>query len=171
MKRNFVFGIIIAVFALQQVFSQELLIGIKPHQLITAGNSFDFGTGGTSLELAYRQNLQTNLKWYAGIETGTSLWGTEFLANAGLVYCKSISGIWSWEVTAGLQQGIELFRPASLYTGGIISTIGIQAKISEKSSLAFNTGLRYVFCPAYAQYSYISTSLQIPFSLSYRLIL
>ena len=171
MKKLFIVSIFLSFFGLQNLFSQELVIGITPYQLITAGNHFDSGSGGTAFEIVYRHNFKPNFKWYAGLEAGTALWGTELLADAGFVYFQPISGVWSWEATAGLQQGVALFKPTSLYTGGLTSTIGIQAKLSEKSTLAFNTGLRYVFCPGYAQYSSVAGSLQIPLNLSYRIAL
>lgn len=171
MKKTYIISIILIVYGLQNVLSQEIVVGITPYQLITAGNQFDNGSGGTAFEFAYRKSLKTNFKWYAGVEAGTALWGTQLLGSAGVVYEKPLSSVWSWEATAGLQQGIALFKPAPLYTGGLTTTIGIQASISKKSSLAFNTGLRYVFCPGYTSYSSIAASLQIPLSFSYRVVL
>ena len=168
MKNTLIISILLTVLAFSKVFSQELSIAVTPYRLITAGNQFDAGSGGTALAISYRENFKGNFNWFGGLEAGTALWGTQLLADAGLIYEKSLSPVWAWEATAGLQQGIALFRPSPLYTFGITSTIGIQANVSKKSSLAFNTGLRYIFCPRFSSYSSIASSLQIPLSFSNR---
>lgn len=151
--------------------AQQLSIYLNSLTGILAGNSFDIGSRGGSLGLNFTNTLHNDLKWLGGVELNTVSWGNNAVINLGLVYGKEFAPKWSWSVTGLTQQGVALFKPNALYTFSLSALGGIEFKINKKSSIGLSTGLRYYNCPEYSKYSLISSYMDFPVELSYRIML
>ena len=172
MRKLVILSIVVLFFGLNSSSkAQQLSVYLNSLNGILAGNSFDGGSRGGSLGVNYQNTLCKDLKWLGGLELNTVSWGNNALVNLGVVYGKEFAPKWMWSVTGLTQQGVALFKPNALYTFSISGLGGIEFKISEKSSFALSTGLRYYNCPEYAKYSLISSYLDFPIEISYRVLL
>ncbi len=171
MKRFIILAFLFSFFVQLEVKSQQLSIYLNSLNGIYAENTFAGGTRGGSLGLNYIQPLKQNFNWFGGLEINTVSWGNNTFANLGLIYSKDFAPKWAWSVTALTQQGVALFKPNSFYTFSISGMGGIEFKINEKGSLYLGTGLRFYSCPEYRKYGLISSYLDFPVELAYRITL
>ncbi len=164
-------AILLTFFGQKELKSQQLSIYLNSLNGIYAENAFVGGSRGGSLGLNYIQPIQQNWKWLGGLEINTVSWGNNLVANLGVIYSKDFAPKWAWSLTALTQQGIALFKPNPFYTFSLSGMGGIEFKINAKSSLYMGTGLRYYNCPEYKKYSLISSYLDFPVELGYRITL
>ena len=170
MRKALVLSIAVTIFAITPVLrAQQLTVYLNSLNGITAGNSFDGGSRGGSLGLNFTNTLHNDLKWLGGVELNTVSWGNNAVINLGIVYGKDFAPKWSWSVSGLTQQGVALFKPNALYSFGLSALGGIDFRINDKSSIGLSTGLRWYNCPEYSKYSLISSYLDFPVQLSYRI--
>ena len=170
MRKALVLSIAVTIFAITPVLrAQQLTVYLNSLNGITAGNSFDGGSRGGSLGLNFTNTLYNDLKWLGGVELNTVSWGNNAVINLGIVYGKDFAPKWSWSVSGLTQQGVALFKPNALYSFGLSALGGIDFRINDKSSIGLSTGLRWYNCPEYNKYSLISSYLDFPVQLSYRI--
>ena len=171
MKRVIILALLFLFFAQHKVKSQQLSIYLNSLNGIYAENAFAGGSRGGSLGLNYIQPLQQNVNWFGGLEINSVSWGNNAFANLGFIYSKDFAPKWSWSVTALTQQGIALFKPNLFYTFSLSGMGGIEFRINSKSSLYLGTGIRFYNCPEYKKYSLISSYIDFPIELGYRITL
>jgi len=171
MKRVIILALLFSFFAQYEAKSQELSIYLNSLNGIYTEKTFAAGSRGGSLGLNYIQPLQQNFYWFGGLEISTVSWGNNAVANLGFIYSKDFALKWAWSVTALTQQGIALFKPNPFYTFSLSGIGGIEFKINKKESLYLGTGLRFYSCPEYRKYSLISSYLDFPIELAYRITL
>ena len=170
MRKLVVLSVAVFVFGLTSTLkAQQVSIYLNSLNGILAESNFDGGSRGGSLGVNYSNTLTNDLKWLGGAELNTVSWGNNVVANLGLIYTKEFAAKWSWSVSGLTQQGVALFKPNAFYTFSLSALGGIEFRINEKSSIGLSTGLRYYNCPEYSKYSLISSYLDFPVELSYRI--
>ncbi len=150
---------------------QEWSIQFKAFPHLAYQNEFDAGWSGAAFAVSHILVLGERSGFESGLEVGYVPWGNQVLLTFGYDYMAPIgAGKWTYFLNAQTQQGIALTRPNMLYSGGLAARAGIGYLLSRRFLLAFQTGLRYSFAPAYDRYSEINRYLHIPLELHLRFV-
>jgi len=151
--------------------AQEWSIQFKAFPHLAYQGEFDGGWSGAALAVSHILVLGERSGFESGLEVGYVPWGNQVLLTFGYDYMAPIgTGKWTLFLNAQTQQGIVLTRPNMLYSGGIQARAGIGYLLSRRFLLAFQSGLRYSFAPAYSRYSEINQYLHVPLELHLRFV-
>lgn len=141
--------------------AQRVQISLQMHGGIIAGSNTGFYSGGKAWQAEYVFGHQ-KMQYLLGIEQRAVQWGNELSLRTGLVYDIYQKNKHSGELTGILHQGAALFKQKSLYALGMEFMYLHQWQIKPKWGFLFGTGMRLSTCPAYGEYSTISTVFEIP---------
>jgi hypothetical protein len=149
--------------SLSPVRAQEFQVGLNYLQGIHYTSEWDLFRGGTELT-ADCHLVREDWQYSAGIGFRTVQWGSQLGLNLGLARMLNDR----WEVGAGVQNGLALFRenPLYVFAGGLKSRYVFLKR--KKIKLGASLEARYTVCPGYQKYSLVYSLLEVPLGVFVR---
>ncbi len=127
-----------------------------------SGAEYFYNGGG--FELAYQHALEKG-RLSGGLEYRIINWGHQVAVQLGYDYPYWQQGPWRASAFAHGQLGSALYIQKSLLVWGAELGTGLEWKSSKAFFATFSLGARFSHNPAYAEYSVINATLDLPIKI------
>jgi hypothetical protein len=129
-------------------------VGITLHAFPSSwyNGYFEPAVDGGGLAVSYAHGISDKLNIVASAEYDLLRERNECYAGIGATYAFWGKGRFRILAGGNLLNGISLYNPKPLYTGGAEALAAVEFSLGKKTSLSLNVGARYTFCPAYKGY-------------------
>jgi len=132
--------------------AQKLEVSFRGYPSSWYNGFFEPALDGGGLALTYFHSLSGNIRLGASAEYDLLLERNECYAGVGILWKFWEHNRFSAHAGASVLNGINLFRPKVLYTGGAEATGRLEFRLSERTALSLTLGARYTLSPAYKNY-------------------
>jgi hypothetical protein len=132
--------------------AQKLEVSFRAFPSSWYNGYFEPAIDGGGLAVSYLQSLSEKMRLIVTAEYDLLRERNECYSGLGIFYQVWGNSRLSVQAGASLLNGISLYRPDLLYTGGAEASARIEYKLKGKTSVGLSLGARYTACPAYKEY-------------------
>jgi len=153
MALRYILTVIASVVFFARAHAQDGYLRLKTLQRMAYQNKASFAWSGAAIEGGANLRFKSNHTLQLGAEAGFMEWGGQTLLRTGYQFPFSVHPSVDVIAGAGLYNGVVLYRPAPLYSGGAEVQVGAMCPVAQRLSMAFTTSFRYSVTPQYRRYS------------------
>ncbi len=154
------YALFILLFILGGLRAQYLHFGMQMHAGVWTSADAGYFSGGKAWQLDYVFG-QKKLKYHAGVKQRAIQWGNELNLRTSLEYQLWEKNSQKAGFAVATHNGAALFKQKSLYTIGFESMYVHRIRLKPRFGITAGAGIRWSTCPAYKDYSSISSVLEI----------
>jgi hypothetical protein len=153
---------VILLLVLSPVRGQFIETGLNYYAGLSHSQAWEVGSNGLSLNAQYLHSISQQLQALAGVELGTTGWGSQLLFP--------LAARWGNHHQAELEilNGMALYRQGARYVAGAGASYVYTLFRQKKHRLVLSAGLRLTIQPAYREYSGIYAYLDLPLRIRWQ---
>jgi hypothetical protein len=144
--------ILLLVCGVQGINAQNVEIGIRTYPSSWYNGWFEPAIDGGAIMAGYRLPLSAKYRIILNGEFAVLGSRNEILLGTGVRRTLWEKSRLRLSIEASLLNGLGLYRPAPLYTGGAEALFQLAWRTGKRFTLTLSAGGRYTLCPGYGEY-------------------